>query len=117
MHLFLILALFFPAVGFSMTGEELLADCSKADSTYERGSCSGYLTGTLATYDLFKGPGEYYCPPDNVTTEQLQPIVVKFLGENLEHLHLPASSMVLNALMLAYPPSERNGGFVKYCPE
>ena len=117
MRAFLFLILIFPTFSFGVTGKELLSDCSTDVSTYARGACSGYLKGTMTTYDLFIGTGAYFCPPANLTMLEVERIVVTFLEQNLDYLHLPASSMVLNALTLKFAASERDGGFTKFCPE
>ncbi|MFP6801731.1 MAG: Rap1a/Tai family immunity protein, partial [Pseudomonadales bacterium] len=60
-----------------------------------------------------------FCVPEGengVTAGQLRKIVVKYLNENPEELHLTAGSLVSNALNEAFPVSYKDDG-TSYCPE
>ncbi|MFP6792944.1 MAG: Rap1a/Tai family immunity protein [Pseudomonadales bacterium] len=51
-----------------------------------------------------------------VNKVQLKKIVVKYLNENPEDLHMTASSSVSNALYDAFEPSFKDDG-TRYCSE
>jgi uncharacterized protein YoaH (UPF0181 family) len=78
--------------------------------------CTGYLTGIL-DFDITlshlendksgsKGVIRHICVPDGVSTGQAVRIVVKWLRNNPERLHYPASVLALAGLRDAFPCSK-----------
>lgn len=46
---------------------------------------------------------KHACPPSNASTDQAVRIVVKYLRDNPERLHMPASVIVTDAVRSAFP--------------
>ena len=124
MRVLLLLALIYPAMasaGFE-TGNTLLSTCAEERTFFQDGVCSGYIVGimdeheTLLAWEELNEPA--YCAPDGVTIGQAKAIVIKYLKEHPEDLHVSASGLVLNALAVAFKPRVKfeNGEPVVYCP-
>jgi len=97
------------ALGF-LTGSDLLERCearlSETGSIPRGNTCYGFVIGIQSAHQNFIVSGEMsplWCSPHNVGTSQLIRVVTKYLQEHPEDLHFWASSMVLNALKLAFP--------------
>jgi hypothetical protein len=89
-------------------GSDLLKHCA-AESTFPVGICGGYISGiadTLDTLEVWKGPIGEACIPVTATISQLMKIVIKYMEEHTENLHLSATSLVLSALHQAFPCEE-----------
>jgi hypothetical protein len=114
MKLFLGVLLFLSLAPLSKSAERfdgnaLLAQCKNVDShpeSYEAGLCSGYVSGvhfghsfTAVMYKLKSS----YCMPKDVTFDQTSLVVLKYLNEHPESLHLPAHELVLASLIRAFP--------------
>lgn len=96
-----------------VTGSELLQDCG--DGTHDdspgpvgSGSCVGYIISAADTHNTLASWGhmpKLVCFPDekDVSAGQLLQVSVKFLKGHPEELHKSASSLVLGALMGAFP--------------
>jgi len=92
-------------------GNDLLKWCQDVDSdnTATKSSFgSGYCMGTMSTvYTLVNyinsGLSVEMCPPPEVTNEQMARIVVKYLQQSPEVLHLDAAALTFSALRTAYP--------------
>jgi len=95
------------------TGNNLLEICSanpkqtKITVDYmELSECHGYIMGVSDTHSTFvewKYIEPFWCSPDGVTTGQEKAVVVKYLKENPQKLHLTASSLVMTALNATFP--------------
>ena len=86
-------------------GSSILESCER-ESWFDKGYCSGYIIGVFdaaVTLARWEGFAEYICPPEGVTSGQLQKVVVKHLNEHPEKLHFAADSLVLNVLTEAFP--------------
>ena len=101
------------AVGY-ISGVQLLNYCEPIGEA--QGFCAGYVVSTLDTSRYFssivnllppmKGHApvtNQVCPPDKVSIQQLELVVVKWLKENPAKLNYAASSLVLGALNEAFP--------------
>ncbi len=84
------------------SGSELLEYCS-APETFLEGVCLGYVMGIEDAHDSLVGTRPFYCLSAGVSKGQLELIVKKFLQENPEKLHLSAGTLVILALMEAFP--------------
>ena len=60
-------------------------------------SFSAYVTGVADTID------NLWCSSSSVTVGQIVKVVSKYLENNPEKLHLSASSLIMAALMQAFP--------------
>lgn len=68
-------------------------------------SCASYIVGVLdAQEDSIQSGGvRAICLPDGVKSKQLSLVVSKYLKEHPENLHFRASSLVSEALFVAFP--------------
>jgi hypothetical protein len=85
-----------------MTGNELKVFC-RDEGAYGRGICSGFasaVSGVVATEHF---AGWRACFPDGVTRGQVSDIMVKFLDDHPEKLHLTAASLTAHAFAEAFP--------------
>jgi len=64
--------------------------------------CVGYIKGVADTSDGKSWEGYPYCI-GGVITGQLQKIVIKYMNEHPEDLHLAAYSLVQSAFLEAFP--------------
>ena len=103
-------------------GSSLLTKCSLAvrvfdgeklssvDAT-EGTFCVDYISGIHDTDFMVQMLEEHEkitlmkhaCPPSNASTAQAVRIVVKYLHDNPERLHMPASVLVTDAIRSAFP--------------
>lgn len=98
-----------PALHAQMPGSELQRDCAigeKDGHYYESGKCGSFITGTEAGYGLsvyWNKLTPDYCLPDGVTQGQVAKVVVKYMDDHPEKLHLRAEILVINSLIAAFP--------------
>jgi len=92
------------------SGNELLAMCeaylSETGSAAKGNTCFGYVAGIVDAHNTFVNLADLeqsWCPPENLDGSQLVRVVTKYLQGNPQQLHLTASSLVVNALILAFP--------------
>jgi hypothetical protein len=101
------------AVSFA-TGNDLLTEMEKCDkykagqknNDFNCGFTIAYVAGVADAHDsLQKNMGfeALICRPVRGTTGQMVTIVRKYLDNYPEQLHATASSLVLNALAIAFP--------------
>jgi len=91
----------FAQVGF-YSGAELLAACQDASHQAE---CWQYITGVLDghAYDLSRfGSPRDFCIPEDITVDELERVVVKWLKERPERLRVTAANLVILALSDAF---------------
>jgi Rap1a immunity proteins len=89
--------------GFT-SGSELLDDCSSKGEPEI--ACIGYVTGVADSSNCQNHDsvgGFSWRPPPNVNRRQLGKIVLKWLNEHPESLHLLASGLVARALDETFP--------------
>jgi hypothetical protein len=93
-----------PAWGASFDGNLLYSYCKSKHLTAQ-GFCNGYIQGVGvlngAADDRFGGLR--FCLPNGVNLSQQQDVVVKWLSENPQERHHPASYVVIRALDQAFP--------------
>jgi len=88
------------------SGNELLSACKKQEGSFGSAYCMAYIAAVSDSHDTWVNWGyipKRTCTPEKVTVGQLELVTVKYLEENPQELHLGASSLVLNALTLAFP--------------
>ena len=98
-------------------GEALLSKCL-SENGYSFGVCRGYLEGIHEAQEALIHWGKadpVFCPPRGVTPGQLKTIVIEHMKQHPEDLHFSAGSIVINALSVAFPPSNREG--TSFCQE
>lgn len=87
------------------TGNDLLLSCKAAD-TFNQGVCNGYMTGVFDVENAFTEAGvskRIFCIPAGATAGQLQLVVIQYLEEHPEELHLTAAGLTLLAFQDAFP--------------
>ena len=87
----------FAQVGF-YSGGALLASCEDPAHLPE---CTQYIAGVLDAhgYDLSRfGSPRDFCTPEDITLEELQRVVVKWLKGHPERLRVTAANLVVLAL-------------------
>lgn len=77
------------------TAEETEANRRFADSAY----CMGYVNGVADSLDSH----QLISRPEGVTTGQTVAVVIKYMQDHPESLHLPSIVLVTNALTKAWP--------------
>jgi hypothetical protein len=88
-------------------GNRLLEICKAPEGSLSRSNCLGYVTGIsdalidLAAMGTLK---VYPCLPRVVTAVQLADVVVKYVSENPKDRSYTGSSLVIGALLDAWPP-------------
>ena len=95
----------------AVDGNDLLKWCQDVNSdnpATKYGFSSGYCIGTMSTVNTLvnyinSGLSVEMCPPPEITNGQMARIVVKYLQQNPEVLHLEATSLTVSALRTAYP--------------
>lgn len=99
-----------PAAAF-LTGNQLLAFCDQGERDLSSEYlCLGYVAGAVdavrateaALDDLLGKPG-LICVPASVTPRQVRDVTVERLRSSPTTRHFGASSLVLEAMMEAYP--------------
>lgn len=95
-----------------VTSSELLQWCeaglgSNSDS-FDLILCTSYIIGVAEGYEttlknIYSGRDRIICVPNNVTRGQAARVVLKYLKNNPETLHYPASYQTLVALQKAFP--------------
>ncbi len=101
-RIFLIL-LFTPLIASAhfKTGNQLKSSCSDTNAV-NVALCYGYAQGVV---DAYGGSG--FCPPAEITTEQVTSIITKYFNEYPERLHYSASSLIKDAMIKAFPCAGR----------
>jgi hypothetical protein len=92
-------------------GNDLLKWCQGVDSDnakVQSGFGAGYCIGTMSTVNTLvnyinSGLSLEMCPPPEITNGQMAKIVIKYLQQNPEVLHLEATALTVSALRTAYP--------------
>lgn len=85
------------------TGNGLLRAC---DNGNEANACVGYVAGIVDTYQTvvtWEHARREICVPEGATITQHAFVVIKYLKEHPEELHLAASSLALTAFAQAFP--------------
>ena len=82
-------------IGFNWDGNSLKELCG--GDAYAKGFCQGYITGTSK---LTVSPA---CFPDGVTLGQITDIMIKYMNDHPEKLHLASGLLVTIALQEAFP--------------
>ena len=93
-----------PAEAIYLNGNQLQKICQAKDETTSKDVCLGYINGVA---DVLRGKDEVAgaraCIPTNVTTGQARDIVTRWLTANPEDCHCNASTLVAEALEVAFP--------------
>ncbi|WP_353740756.1 Rap1a/Tai family immunity protein [Pseudomonas fluorescens] len=80
----------------------------KSDDPIGAGRCFGLIEGTVATVlmvDTQNKAQPRFCLPKNVNTLQMMKVVVKYLDDNPALLNLNEPSLILRAVVDAWPCS------------
>ena len=95
----------------STTGIALLRDCEeslRASGDFARAQyCSGVVEGTARTLAFLARENALtamqVCVPEDASGDQLVQVVLQYLSERPQELHLPDAELVAAALAAAYP--------------
>ena len=66
------------------------------------GFCVGYIVGIAETVDV-----KWWSPPETLKERQLVAVVKKYIDDHPEKWDQPASMLVRNALIEAFPPKKQ----------
>ncbi len=85
-----------------ISGHELFEACSE---TISRAVCASYVAGIAdgLEHAVIKGSKRLICYPEKANVGQMTDVTRKYLSDNPEKRHLPASLLVFNALSVAFP--------------
>lgn len=124
---FLIAALFAsPALGQTITGNDVLSACEAADGGVREGFCVGYIVGLWegihwGTFVAFRTAGGFEdgqgaaeanefaskllgsCVPPEVENSQIRDVLIRYLGENPTVRHASARGIMERAMAEAFP--------------
>jgi hypothetical protein len=89
------------------TGNTLLEEC-ESKTMFDQGRCLGYILGAsdLKTMDDLPNQRQHlFCTAPAVINGQIVEVVVKYLKDHPENRHCQASTLVMAALIEAFPCS------------
>ena len=90
------------------TGSDIYRECTSSDGTAKVG-CAAYTAGFMMGLDAGKYyPLSRYCPPSGITGSQVRMIIVKYLENHPERLHVDGGTLAVEALFAAFPCHQRN---------
>lgn len=87
-------------------GNQLLELCNADEASFKEGECFGYIMAIVDNNESIVTAGlmqKLYCIPDDLIVNQLLRVVVKYLQENPEKLHMAASDLLTNAFIKTFP--------------
>ena len=84
-----------------MSGNDLKDNCGSRSNSL----CAGYIVGTLDSMRTIaeEANAPMFCLPPGVGEEQVTTLVRKYLADHPERLHTRAASLIMNAMIGAYP--------------
>lgn len=89
-----------------MSGNALSEHCSSGENEFFEGVCVGYIVSVLdvqTTLVSWSDMKPNICLPRGVSPLQIKQVVVKYMDNHPQDLHLLAASLALNALKEAFP--------------
>jgi len=90
----------------ALSAAYILAACKEkpTESQWKQGICVGQIQALyLLAFSDHLAPKGKYCPPDGVTINQARLVVIKYIEDKPEQLHLPFLSLAIDALRKAWP--------------
>jgi len=104
-----------PAAGqestYNVTGNDLIRLCegaAEAVASADQGYCRGLITGAIQitrTGEYQRSGLNYPCVPSNATFSQMIRVVLRYLEDNPERLHLPDYVLAVEAALAGFPCS------------
>jgi len=96
------------------SAQELQGHCSHKSADYSAGFCRGFIDAVLDMNNLalitarLNGvkSGSPICIPEGVKMGQVLKVVMKYIDDHPEQLHLPARNLVLDSVANAFPCKE-----------
>jgi hypothetical protein len=86
------------------TGNDLWSKCTSKDGVFDRAICDGYVAAISEAMGPPNGVYDFRaCFPERSTRGQLVDVVKQYLDRHPEQRHLPAVTLVANALATAFP--------------
>jgi hypothetical protein len=102
---FLMISFAAPGHAADYSGNWLKAACASTNVP-DKMMCLGYVGGALDTSGSFVG-GTLLCLPDGTTRGQAVSVVDKYMRDHPEELHMPASNLIVKAVLLAWPCAKK----------
>ena len=90
----------------ALSAAHILPACQEkeTESKWSQGICIGQIQMLyLLAFGDGLGPKAKFCPPDGVTINQARAVVIKYIGDRPEQMHLPFVFLALDALQKAWP--------------
>lgn len=93
--------------GYYVSANKLLSLC-ESDAVVDQNVCVGYILGIADAAQSLDSEINIrrYCLPKNVTSSQLEKVAIKYVNDNPQQLHKPASYYVLVSFRKAFPCEE-----------
>ena len=93
--------------GYYVSANKLLSLC-ESDAVVDQNVCVGYILGVADAAQSLDSEINIrrYCLPKNVTSSQLEKVAIKYVNDNPQQLHKPASYYVLVSFRKTFPCEE-----------
>ena len=91
-----------PAAGGFYTGNQLREQCVQLDGSAPSALCMGYIAGVADSMDDPHG-NDGLCISGRVTLGQVREVALRYMNSHADVLHMPARSLVAEALKIAFP--------------
>ncbi len=93
---------------YAFTGNDLQPLCEKKSTSaiclfYIQGSIDGMILVNAGSKASGNSKNDLFCLPENASNAQLQDVAVKYMKENPEIRHEPASMIIYRSLRSNYP--------------
>ena len=90
------------------TGNQLLAHCQDEEDAERQAYCYGYSQGVADFFGpLHQQPGGTQCPPAGVNGDQIREVMIRYLEQNPEHLHLTGAVLAMLSITSTWCPDSR----------
>lgn len=88
-----------------MTAQQLQEDCSHTTADYGAGFCRGFIEAVLDMNELhlITGGGSPMCIPEGAKMGQILKVIMKYIDDHPEQLHIRARNVVLDSVAIAFP--------------
>ncbi|WP_291842430.1 Rap1a/Tai family immunity protein [Bradyrhizobium sp.] len=90
----------------ALSAGHILAACKErpTESEWAKGICIGQIQVLyLLAFSDHLAPKGKFCPPDGVTIDKARAVVIKYIEDKPEQLHLPFLLLAIDGLRKAWP--------------